>query len=117
MVKQIRSRGKARQFRRLMTAKKWTACGWKVTQSWSLHPPAKSAPYAVGKAAQEALILALAQESKDAGVTANILQVRTINVKPERDCQPLPKNASWTTLDEILSVTLPNFLILLGEEF
>lgn len=77
-----------------------------VSSPTAVHPPAKSAPYAVGKAAQEALILALVQEVKDAGVTANILQVRTIDAKHERDRQPTLKNASWTTPEKILSAIL-----------
>jgi NAD(P)-dependent dehydrogenase (short-subunit alcohol dehydrogenase family) len=77
-----------------------------VSSPTAVHPPAKSSPYAVGKAAQEALILALAQEVKDAGVTANILQVRTIDEKHERDSQPTLKNASWTTPEEILAAIL-----------
>jgi NAD(P)-dependent dehydrogenase (short-subunit alcohol dehydrogenase family) len=34
-------------------------------------------------------------------VTANILHVRTIDVKHERDGQPSPKTTSWTTPEEI----------------
>lgn len=64
-------------------------------------PSAKSAPYAAAKSAQEALILALAQEVKGSGVTANIIRVQTIDVKHQRDQEPSPKNASWTTPDEI----------------
>ena len=64
-------------------------------------PSAKSAPYAAAKAAQEALILALAQEVKGSGVTANIIRVQTIDVKHQRDQEPSPKNAFWTTPDEI----------------
>jgi NAD(P)-dependent dehydrogenase (short-subunit alcohol dehydrogenase family) len=77
-----------------------------VSSPTAIHPPPKRAPYAVGKAAQETLILALAQEVKDAGVTVNILQVSTIDVNHERDRQPTPKNASWTTPEEILSAIL-----------
>jgi NAD(P)-dependent dehydrogenase (short-subunit alcohol dehydrogenase family) len=77
-----------------------------VSSPTAVHPPPKRVPYAVGKAAQETLILALAQEVKDAGVTVNILQVSTIDVNHERDRQPTPKNASWTTPEEILSAIL-----------
>jgi NAD(P)-dependent dehydrogenase (short-subunit alcohol dehydrogenase family) len=48
----------------------------------------------------------LAQEVKETGVTANILQVRTIDAKHERDSQPTPKNAAWTTPEEILPAIL-----------
>jgi NAD(P)-dependent dehydrogenase (short-subunit alcohol dehydrogenase family) len=64
-------------------------------------PPAKSSPYAIGKSAQEALMLTLAEECKGTGVTANILRVRAIDVHHERIEQPSPKNASWTTPEEI----------------
>jgi len=66
-------------------------------------PPAKGLPYSVGKSAQEALMLTLAEELKGTGVTANILRVRTIDVKHERDRQPSEKTAAWTTPEEIAS--------------
>lgn len=69
-------------------------------------PPANSAPYTIGKSAQEALLLTLAEEFKGTGVTANILRVRTIDVKHERDNQPSPKTASWTTSEEIAAAIL-----------
>ncbi len=69
-------------------------------------PPANSAPYAIGKSAQEALILTLAEEYKGTGVTANVLRVRSIDVKHERDNQPSPKTASWTTPEEIAAAIL-----------
>ncbi len=64
-------------------------------------PPANVAPYVIGKSAQEALMLTLAAELKDTGVTANILRVRSIDVKHERDREKTPTNASWTTPEEI----------------
>jgi NAD(P)-dependent dehydrogenase (short-subunit alcohol dehydrogenase family) len=66
-------------------------------------PPAKSAPYAAAKAAQEALFLALAQEIRGTGVTANVIRVRTIDVKHQRDREPSPANLDWTTPEEIAS--------------
>lgn len=56
--------------------------------------------------AQEALMLTLARELVGSGVTANILQVRTIDAKYERDEQPMPKNANWTTPEEITAAIL-----------
>jgi len=64
-------------------------------------PIANSAPYAAAKAAQEALILALAQENRRTGITANIIRVQTIDVKHQRDQEPTSKNISWTTPEEI----------------
>lgn len=65
--------------------------------------PARGAPYTIGKSAQEALVLTLAEELKGTGVTANILRVRSIDAKHERDAQPSPKTASWTTPEEIFA--------------
>jgi 3-oxoacyl-[acyl-carrier protein] reductase len=64
-------------------------------------PPANTVAYTVAKSAQEALLLTLAEELKGSPVTANILRVRTIDVKHERDSLPTPKNVSWTTPEEI----------------
>lgn len=69
-------------------------------------PTAKGAPYAIGKSAQEALMLTLAEEYKGTGVTANVLRVRSIDVKHERDNQPSPITASWTTPEEIAAAIL-----------
>jgi len=66
-------------------------------------PSARSAPYAAAKAAQEALIMALAQEIKGSGVTANVIRVQTIDVKHQRDREPSPTNTAWTTPEEIAS--------------
>ena len=65
------------------------------------NPPANNAPYTIGKSGEEALVLTIAEELKYSGVTANIIRVRTIDVKHERDSSPTPKNASWTTPEEI----------------
>jgi NAD(P)-dependent dehydrogenase (short-subunit alcohol dehydrogenase family) len=67
------------------------------------NPPANVAPYTIAKSGQEALILTLAEELKNTGVTANVLRVRTIDVRHERDEAPTSKNASWTTPEEIAS--------------
>jgi NAD(P)-dependent dehydrogenase (short-subunit alcohol dehydrogenase family) len=59
--------------------------------------------YAASKAAQESLILSVAQEYKASGITANILRVQTIDEEHQRDLEPSPKNAGWTTPEEIAS--------------
>jgi len=64
------------------------------------HVPGVAA-YAAAKAAEEALVGTLARELAGTGVTANVLQVRTIDAAHERDSAPSPKNASWTTPEEI----------------
>lgn len=70
------------------------------------RPPANGASYAIGKAAQETLMLTLAQELRNSGVTANTLVVRAIDVQHQRDRAPTPKNVSWTTPEEIASMIL-----------
>ncbi len=84
------------------------ANGWgrvvAISTPYAQRPKAKGGPYSLGKAAQEALLLSLAEELFDTGVTANILAVRTIDVKGERQSEPSQKNASWATPDEIASV-------------
>lgn len=57
------------------------ANGWGrvIVVSMPLSP--KMSAYAAGKAAQEALVQSLADELKDNGVTANIIHVKSIDVK------------------------------------
>jgi NAD(P)-dependent dehydrogenase (short-subunit alcohol dehydrogenase family) len=75
-----------------------------VSSPLAFHPGGKGAPYAIGKAGQQALLLSLAQELKGTGVTANILLVGSIDVKHERDRAPSSKTASWATPEEIASM-------------
>lgn len=77
-----------------------------VSSPTATHPPAHTSPYAIAKAAQEALMLTLAQELKNSGVTANILQVKTIDAQHERDRDRTAKTTSWTTPEEIAATIL-----------
>ena len=63
------------------------------------EPPAKSAAYAVGKAAEETLLRGLAKEVAGSGVTVNLVIVKAIDERGERGTDP--KKASWTGPDEI----------------
>jgi NAD(P)-dependent dehydrogenase (short-subunit alcohol dehydrogenase family) len=72
-----------------------------ITSPSASRPGSKSGPYAIGKAGQEALMQTLAQELKGTGVTANLIQVKTIDLKREKVSAPSPENASWTTPEEI----------------
>jgi NAD(P)-dependent dehydrogenase (short-subunit alcohol dehydrogenase family) len=83
-----------------------------ITSPYATRPNAKGGPYAAAKAGQEALLLALSQELKGTGVTANLLQARTIDVKREKVSNPTPDNASWTTPEELTA----SILFLLSEE-
>jgi hypothetical protein len=54
----------------------------------------------------EALMLSLAQEVKGSGVTANLILVKTIDVKHEREINPSKENAGWTSPEEISATLL-----------
>jgi NAD(P)-dependent dehydrogenase (short-subunit alcohol dehydrogenase family) len=63
---------------------KLSASGWgrviTISPSTVANPPAGRGIYNAAKAAQETLVLTLAAELKEKGVTANIIQVRAIDV-------------------------------------
>ncbi|MBN1305108.1 MAG: SDR family oxidoreductase [Anaerolineales bacterium] len=67
----------ARAFTSLLVSNNW---GRVIVVSSPLanQPSANMGPYSAGKAAQEALLQTLAAETRDSGVTANIIQVRMI---------------------------------------
>lgn len=52
-----------------------------VSSPLATNPTAKMGAYAAAKSAQETLTLTLAEELRDQGVTANIIQVKSIDVK------------------------------------
>lgn len=64
---------------------KLAANGWgrviAVSSNSASHPPAKRAAYGMAKAAQEALLLSLANEFQGSNVTANVIQVYAIDVE------------------------------------
>jgi NAD(P)-dependent dehydrogenase (short-subunit alcohol dehydrogenase family) len=70
------------------------------------EPGPRGGGYVAAKAAQEALLRTLARDTAGTGVTANLIIVKTIDAKHERDTAPTPKNASWTTPEEIAEVML-----------
>jgi len=77
-----------------------------ITSPYAARPNAKGGPYAIGKSGQEALILTLSQELKGTGVTANLLQAKTIDARHEKISAPSPDNASWTTPEELAAAIL-----------
>jgi NAD(P)-dependent dehydrogenase (short-subunit alcohol dehydrogenase family) len=77
-----------------------------VSSPAATQPPARMSAYATGKAAQETLLLSLAQELKGSGVTANILQVKTIDTKREKIHIPSPDNTGWSTPEEIMAAVV-----------
>lgn len=54
-----------------------------VSSPTAVKPLAKSGAYAIGKAAQETLLLTVAREAAARGVTVHIIEVRSIDVKGE----------------------------------
>jgi len=72
-----------------------------ITSPFAARPNARGGPYAIGKSGQEALMLTLSQELLGTGVTANLLQAQTIDVQREKVSSPSPKNAFWSTPEEI----------------
>ena len=64
---------------------KLAANGWgrviAVTSPLATKPSAKMGAYAAGKAAQETLLMTLADEFKGTDLTANVIQVSSIDVK------------------------------------
>ena len=79
---------------------KLAANGWGrvmiVSASTVPKPPGKRGIYSAAKAAQENLVLTLSAELKDKGVTANIIQVKAIDVDATR-------KGTGTTPDEIVA--------------
>jgi NAD(P)-dependent dehydrogenase (short-subunit alcohol dehydrogenase family) len=68
-----------------------------VSASTVPNPPGKTGIYTAAKAAQENMILTLAAELKGQGVTANIIQVRAIDVAAK---------GTGTTPDEIVAAMM-----------
>jgi NAD(P)-dependent dehydrogenase (short-subunit alcohol dehydrogenase family) len=95
----------AQAFVPLMRANRWGRIV-AVSSPHVANPLAQAAPYAMAKAAQEALLLTLAQELKGTGITSNILLVRAIDAQHERDRNPTAHNAGWTTPEEISAAVL-----------
>jgi NAD(P)-dependent dehydrogenase (short-subunit alcohol dehydrogenase family) len=52
-----------------------------VSMPVTVKPSAKMALYAAAKSAQESLVLTLAEEYKDSGLTANVIHVKSIDTK------------------------------------
>jgi NAD(P)-dependent dehydrogenase (short-subunit alcohol dehydrogenase family) len=72
-----------------------------VSSPMAAAPAAGMSAYAIGKAAEETLFAALAQEVAGTGVTANVVRVRAIDTKGIRATDPHGKGATMTTPAEI----------------
>ncbi|HET7028989.1 MAG TPA: SDR family oxidoreductase [Candidatus Limnocylindrales bacterium] len=74
-----------------------------VTSFTTATTPARAAIYATSKTAQETLLKVLAKEVGGYGVTVNVVAVRQIDTDHAREREPSPKNATWTTPEEIVA--------------
>lgn len=74
-----------------------------VTSFTTVSTPARAAIYAVTKGAQETLLKVLAKEVGGSGVTVNVVAVRQIDTEHAREREPSPKNAAWTTPEEVVA--------------
>ena len=69
-------------------------------------PSAKTAIYAMSKAASEALVLAMADEFKETGATANIIVVNSIVTPEMRAAEPDKDYSKSTSAEEIAAAML-----------
>jgi NAD(P)-dependent dehydrogenase (short-subunit alcohol dehydrogenase family) len=74
-----------------------------VTSFTTQTLPAKASIYATTKIAQETFLRVLAKEVASSGVTVNVVALRQIDTEHAREREPSPKNASWTTPEEIVA--------------
>jgi NAD(P)-dependent dehydrogenase (short-subunit alcohol dehydrogenase family) len=78
------------------------ANGWgrvvMISSPFAARPNAKGGPYAIGKAGQEALLLALSQELRGTGVTANLLLAKAIAAESEKVSATAPKELAAAVL-------------------
>ena len=77
-----------------------------VTSPKAQAPTAKSALYAMGKAASDALVLALADELRGTGATANLIVVDAIDTPESRGNEPKKPYGKSTPAEEIAAAML-----------
>jgi len=92
------------------------AAGWGRVAAVGSRPALDAAPkqasYAVAKTAVDTLLRTVAREVVGSGVTVNLVTVGTIDEQHLRDSAATPKNATWTTPEEIAAA----FLFLCSDE-
>jgi NAD(P)-dependent dehydrogenase (short-subunit alcohol dehydrogenase family) len=88
-----------RAFLPLLTANQWGRI-ITVSSGVTLAPPPNAVAYVTAKAALETMTLAVAQEVKDMGVTANVILIRALDTPAERAKQP-DKKTGWVTPEEV----------------
>jgi NAD(P)-dependent dehydrogenase (short-subunit alcohol dehydrogenase family) len=72
-----------------------------VSSPVAADPTPGQSAYAVGKAAEETLLAAVAREVAGTGVTVNVLRVRAIDTSGVRERDAQGKGASMTTPEEL----------------
>ena len=77
-----------------------------ISSPFAVSPGPKGASYAIAKAAEEVLLRSLAREVANSGVTANLVALRTLDAKYQREAAPSQKNAASTTPDEVTRTLL-----------
>lgn len=86
------------------------ASGWGrviiVSSPGAVSPTGMTGAFVAAKAAQEAMLLTLAQETQAQNVTANILQVRAIGARPLPDTTSSPSKGAVTTPEEIVAAMM-----------
>lgn len=80
-----------------------------ISSPIATRPSAGAGIYAIGKSGQEALMRTLSQELVHTGVTANLLQVKSIDINRQKISSPSPEVTFKTTPEEIWSAIM--FLI------
>ena len=83
-----------------MTERGWGRVVAVTATATTTNPPGLGA-YTAARSAQETLLRTLAREVSGSGVTVNVLVGRKIDVDHERTTAPSPKNAPWTTPEEV----------------
>ena len=77
-----------------------------VTSPKAQAPTARSALYSMGKAASDALVLALADELRGTGATANLIVVDSIDTPETREAQQKKAYGKSTPAEEIATAML-----------
>jgi len=86
-----------------------SATGWgrivTISSGITQSPPASSIAYVTAKAALETMTVAVAQEVKDKGVTANVVLIRALDTPTERAKQP-DKRTGWVRAEDVAATLL-----------
>ncbi len=93
-----------RAFLPLLTAHEWGRI-LTISSGITQAPPPNVAAYVTAKAALETMTLAVAQEVKEKGVTANVVLIRALDTPAERAKQP-DKNTGWVKPEDVAATLL-----------